>query len=313
MPPKLPNELVDEIISSVAKTGRLLPQDRHTLCNCTLVCRDWLPASRHALFSDVVLARPSAWDSFLRWVVDAEAGRPWLESIHRLEFTDKWYGPQRDGKEKPSQLMSEWRGQYFVSVLAGRLPNLRSLLLQVGWDRCPPHRMIFGMFSQFMSLRELQLLSCGFPSFSTFRRVVNSLPALKDLSCMNSHWPFSPQPSTVPIPSKRPALESLRISLPCHSCMLAVLEWLIHTPTRSTLVVLELDPAWIPLQHRMSLPGRTLDYYTQVFAPSIRQASFVQTQGNVDIDCGSTILSTLARHADSRVFQAGSPCPDSLN
>ncbi len=67
---KLPNELVDAIISSVVavRGWELSPEDRQTLRNCTLVCRDWLPTSQHVLFSDVVLTRPAAWESFLLWV-----------------------------------------------------------------------------------------------------------------------------------------------------------------------------------------------------------------------------------------------------
>ena len=308
MPPRLPNELADAIISSVASTERFLPEDRQTLRNCTLVCSDWLPASRHALFFDVKLTTPAAWDSFLRWVVNAETGRPWLASIFHLEFSDKWYNSCADGKDIPAEPTSAWRGQYVVSILAGHLPNLEFLSLSVDWDRCPPHPTTFGMFSQFKSICELRLSSCRFPSFCTFRRVLVSLPALKRLACIHVDWPFPPQPSVLVVPSKLPALESLRMSLPCRSCTLAVLEWLIHTPTRLTLVIVELYPGWITSQHRVLLPGRTLDYYAQIFAPSIRQASFGQSQMNVDIECGLTVLPIMACHADSRVLQPGSPC-----
>lgn len=307
---RFPNEIFDVIISSVAPTptGRLTPQERCTLRNCTLVCRDWLPASRHALFSAVVLTTSAAWDSFLLWVVNAQEGRPWLASIHRLEFIDKGsrYYPQSDGKDTSSEPTSAWRGQYVIPVLAGHLPNLKYLSLSIDWIRCPPHPTTFGMFSQFKSVCELQLLSCRFPSFSTFRRVLVSLPALKSLVCMDVDWSHAPQPSILVIPSKRPALESLRISLPCRSCTLAVLEWLIHTPTRSTLVALELHPGWnLPSsQHEISLPGRTVDYYTQILAPAIRQATFGQTQRTIDITCKSIVLSTTPRNVHSHVLSS---------
>nr|VWP02264.1 Fructose transporter 1 [Ganoderma boninense] len=42
------------------------------------------------------------------------------------------------------------------------------------------------MFAQFASLREVRFVSCQFPSFSAFRRVLVSLPALEDLTCMIS-------------------------------------------------------------------------------------------------------------------------------
>ena len=89
MPRDLPNELIDAIISSMPATRWPSPEEKQTLRNCTLVCRDRLPASRHALFSHVVLTSPAAWDSFVLWIVDAEEGRPWLASIYNLTFADR--------------------------------------------------------------------------------------------------------------------------------------------------------------------------------------------------------------------------------
>ena len=301
MPPKLPNELVDAIISSVPESSRWVStEDKQTLLSCTLVSRDWLPASRHLLFSEVVLTRPTVWDSFVRWVVDAEQGRPWLASIHHLTFKDKWYYSRSLGKDIPAEPISGWRGQYVVPVLAGRLPNLGSLSLCVDWAQCEPHPSTFGMFAQFPSLRELNLSSCHFPSFSAFRRVIVSLPALKDLACMEVHWKSAPQPSILAVQTRQPTLEILRISLPCRCCTLAFLEWLTHTPTRSSLVELDLHPGWsIPSQHQISLIGRNLNYYTQVFGPSLRRVTLNQSEINNDV-AGKYMLffSVIARRID---------------
>ena len=206
-----PNELFEAIISSVAAVRRLSPEDRQTLRNCALVCRDWLLPSRHALFSDVNLATPAAWDSFLSWVVKTEEGRPWLASIYRLQFDnhDEPCPPLPKGpKDALAKPTSKWRGHCFVPILAGHLPNLESLSLSVdwGWHRPPPPPTTFWMFSQFLSLRELQLTMCEFPSFCAFRRVLVALPALKSLLCEHVHWGSEPQAIILPIPSKRPAL-----------------------------------------------------------------------------------------------------------
>nr|VWP02230.1 Peroxisomal biogenesis factor 6 (ClaPEX6) (Peroxin-6) [Ganoderma boninense] len=282
----LPNELFDAIISRVpARAGRLGPEEKKTLLNCTLVCRDWLPASRHALFSCVVLNSPAAWDSFLRCVVNAEGGRPWLASIRQLEFnTDKWRTIHNDGEDVPAQPISEWRGQYIIPVLAGQLPNLEVLWLTVNWERCQPHPSTFGMFSQFTSLHELYLVDCSFPSFCTFRRILASLPALKALGCHSVHWPSVPQPSILVLPSRCPALQSFNMSGICLSCTLALLEWLIHTPTRSTLASFSLNyPGSNLHDHPITLPDRNLLYYAQIFAPSLRNATFGQIQSANDI------------------------------
>ena len=285
--PQLPNELVDRIISSIAEASWLSPEERHTLCNCTLVCRDWLPASRHALFSDVELVGPAAWDSFRLWVLDTEEGQPWLSSIYYLTFKDR--RRLNKGEEVPaSEAASGWRGQCVLPVLAGRLPNLQYLSLTVDWVQCPPHPATFGMFTRFTSLRVLRLVGCRFPSFIAFRRIIASLSALKDLMCMEVHWPSGPQPSVLSVPSRHPALHSLYIFTPCGGCTLAILEWLIHTPTRSTLVDLQVSTRrWQPSQHPISLLHRNLDYYAQVFGPSLHRAFLDQAhwQRTDDVTC----------------------------
>lgn len=304
MSPKLPNELVDAIICFVAESRWLSSEDKQTLRSCTLVCRDWLPASRHALFSDVALTGPAAWDSFVRWVVDAEEGRPWLASIHHLKFTDRWYRYRSSGSDVPPEPISGWRGQYVVPILAGHLPNLEFLSLRVDWVRCEPHPTTFVMFSQFRSLREVRFTWCRFPSFGAFRRVLVSLPALKDLICAEVHWPSAPQPSILAVQTSQPAIEILRLSIPCRSCTLAVLEWLSHTPTRSTLLELDLRPGGLGgSQHQISLPHRNIDYYAQVFGPSVRRAILGQAQRIEDITCSYTMLflSILARYVDHDV------------
>ncbi|PIL24789.1 hypothetical protein GSI_12675 [Ganoderma sinense ZZ0214-1] len=285
MPSKLPNELVDAIISSIPEKFECRSsEERQALLKCAVVCRNWLPPSRRVLFSAVELAGPESWDSFVRWVVDEDEGRPWLASIYCLTFKDQWYRHVLDATNRPRGLIpeaiSKWRGQYVVPVLAGRLPNLEYLSLRgVHWDKREPHPATFGMFAQFTALRQVRLDMCNFPSFSAFRRLLVSLPALKDLTCEDVHWPSAPQLSILSIQTGRPSLELLRLSLTCHSCALAVLEWLIHTPTRSTLVELSLQPDWAlgPSRHQTRLPNRNLDYYAQIFGPSIRHAALDQS------------------------------------
>ncbi|KAM5531480.1 hypothetical protein V8D89_014870 [Ganoderma adspersum] len=231
MPLKLPNELVDALIASVAGNSRWLsPEDKQTLRSCTLVSRDCLPASR---------------------VVNAEERRPWLASIRRLTFKDQWCRYRGDGRSLPPKPLSRWRGQYLIPILASRLPNLEHLSLSVDWGRLQPHPSTLGMFASFTALSE-------FLSFSAFRRILASLPALKNLTCKDVHWPSAPNPLSWPF--RPPGLRS-------KSC--AFLEWLIHTPTRSTLVEWGLDSDWLGPPEHQWLPDRNLDYYAQVFGPSI--------------------------------------------
>ncbi|PIL24899.1 hypothetical protein GSI_12786 [Ganoderma sinense ZZ0214-1] len=65
------------------------------------------------------------------------------------------------------------------------------------------------------------------------------------------------------------------MSLGCDPCGFALLEWLIHTPTASTLVDLRLSLSYSsPTHQNRTRPDRKLDDYIQVFAPSIRWAEF---------------------------------------
>ncbi|KAI1790251.1 hypothetical protein LXA43DRAFT_516581 [Ganoderma leucocontextum] len=137
------------------------------------------------------------------------------------------------------------------------------------------------MFSQFTSLRELKLFMCFFPSFCTFRRVLVSLPALKSLICSQVDWPIPTQPSILSIRSTgwQPALQTLRIPFFLPTPMLALLEWLVRTRTRSTLVDWELDYPFMALHLQTTLPGGpTLDHFAQILAPSIHRASLGGTQ-----------------------------------
>ena len=208
---------------------------------------------------------------------------------------------RRDGKDSDifTEAASEWSGQCVIPILAGHLPNLSSLILAVDWNLRPVHPTTFGMFSQFTSVRELRLSSSTFPSFCAFRRVLVSLPALKHLLCWEVQWSSAPQPSILPIRSERPALHSLDTLFFFRGCILALLEWLIHTPTRSTLVDWDLE---YPIRSdsplgRTPFPDRTLDYYAQVFAPCVRRLSLGSTQMD-DVTCAWMLLSMTFRLID---------------
>ena len=143
------------------------------------------------------------------------------------------------------------------------------------------------MFSQFLSLRELQLTMCEFPSFCAFRHVLVALPALKSLLCEHVHWGSEPQAIILPIPSKRPALQSLSTTFTFRGCLLAFLEWLVQTPTRSTLVEWNLEYP-VPSGSQLG-PDRTINYYAQIFAPHIRRLSLINFRVG-DATCTSMIL-----------------------
>ncbi|KAM5530816.1 hypothetical protein V8D89_015506 [Ganoderma adspersum] len=258
---------------------------RSTLRNCALVCRDWLPASRHALFSDVELQAPDMWDLFLERVVNvgARGNAAFRDPLASHEPPGE--APMGSKVKRTRKLDPGVRGQYVIPVLAGSLPKLECLTLSgLDWDWNPSHRTTFGMFSQFTSLRRLTFVVYKFPSFCSFRCVLVSLPALEDLNCLDVHWPSAPQPSILALQSGRPALRVLFMSFVCRACAFALLEWLIHTPISSTLVDIGLRPLWgfkldpPPEQHDSFNTGRKLSDVTQVLAHSICVAHLFQAE-----------------------------------
>ncbi|EED79867.1 predicted protein [Postia placenta Mad-698-R] len=74
-----------------------------------------------------------------------------------------------------------------AAMLAGKLPNVEELALdKFTWDPRFLHPQVFLHFSTaFASVRELCLTIVTFPSVQSFRRLICSLPSLKDLLCLN--------------------------------------------------------------------------------------------------------------------------------
>ena len=61
-----------------------LYSDAPTLCNCALVCRNWLPASRFYLFRQIRFGTDLQCDLFVSRVLHADNMRPWLQGTTRL-------------------------------------------------------------------------------------------------------------------------------------------------------------------------------------------------------------------------------------
>ncbi|KAI0690422.1 hypothetical protein C8T65DRAFT_587900 [Cerioporus squamosus] len=73
-----PPELTDRIIGCVDIT------DKETLCNCALVCHNWLPASRHALFRRVDIPDGTTLELLTSRVLLSDSARPYLARVREL-------------------------------------------------------------------------------------------------------------------------------------------------------------------------------------------------------------------------------------
>ena len=140
--------------------------------------------------------------------------------------------------------------------------GLGSIASEHIWDVLAIH------VSSWSHLRRLQV-----PVVLRPRRVLVSLPALEEMNWLDVHWPSAPPYSILALQSRRLVLVVLFMSFMYHTCVVALLEWLIHTPTSSTLVDIGLHPLWDLdssfQQHNSFNIGRKLNDFTQVFARSI--------------------------------------------
>ncbi len=74
-----PPELTDRIIGFVDIL------DKTTLCNCALVCHEWLPASRHALFRRIDVA-DGTFELLVSRVLHSESIRPYLAGVRECRI-----------------------------------------------------------------------------------------------------------------------------------------------------------------------------------------------------------------------------------
>lgn len=223
MPFNIPGEVTDRIIGFI--------DDHSCLCHCALVCKDWLPASRHQLFSAVYvrdgliahtprsLKHGDAHESsfFLEHVLRSQSMWPWLASIRRL----------RSEAERP-----------IIHELATHAPNILWLsLTECDWCEYPVHRAASLVPSKLASLRELFLGNIKCPSFLFFRRFIAALPTLDTLKLSNPSWPPPSDLSLSLFPQQRPVLRNLQVveHIDHLTSIGPFMSWLSSTPTADSL------------------------------------------------------------------------------
>ena len=232
-PPRLPPELIDDIIAHVV--------DKPALLACALVSRNWLPASRCQILARVYIASKRAYRSFVDNLLLSSSLQPYLVSTKSLVLED----PSKDDKGQPQGPVSERDPQSwtyrFVHEFAGHLPKLEVLeIWGADWIIRPPHPRINLVMSRFSSLRELVLWTCNLPSSQMLRRMVSALStSLLVLDLHGTKWPSAHHDhlSAYIARTPGPALTRLRISSPDEDSdsVAAFLRWLSFTPTQRSL------------------------------------------------------------------------------
>ncbi|RPD69476.1 hypothetical protein L226DRAFT_526628 [Lentinus tigrinus ALCF2SS1-7] len=174
MPPHIPPEITDAIISAV--------DDPHTLTRCALVCRDWLPASRANLFKDIRITNGRSYALLVERVLHSEHMGQYLTSARSLCITD----------DREHSLSSG--GRLSLVEFAGKLPGLRELhVTSMDWTQQRPSVKWPLLLAHFGTITSLTLHSCRFASFTDVRRLLTALPRLSALAIWRLRWPTVPQ------------------------------------------------------------------------------------------------------------------------
>lgn len=225
-----------------------------TILNCSVVCRDWLPACRLRLFRQIVLNGADQYDRFYTAVICTPSMQPWLSHIHQITMFDVEDEDSEDEEDQPTQtsrIVTDRgrRTQRFVHAFANRLPILQSLRLShANWIAFPPHPSAWRTFSSFPALRHLELEQCKLPSLGVLCRMLVALPILKRLVLRDVEWPPTRHILTYTSGTHRtyPALVHLSVKQDMNECMVDFLTWLTLTPTKNSIKVLDLHPGSTP-------------------------------------------------------------------
>lgn len=209
MPAYIPGELTDLIISYVATD--IWVRRYRSLCACALVCRDWLPVSRHYLLKTATA------NLFIARVVRPEDMRPWLALVSTLILRSP---SSKTGIKEPVMTRLP------IYELSGRLSHLQSLSLdELDWTVQHPKECL--ALSQLTSVSSLSLVRCKFPSSATLRHIIAALPSLQTVSIIYCEVPTVAALLPFPMLGSRPALSDLSIHFhPSDGWASAFLGWL---------------------------------------------------------------------------------------
>ncbi|KAJ7931236.1 hypothetical protein B0H13DRAFT_2308849 [Mycena leptocephala] len=194
----LPPELFDIIIGHTQ-------DDIDELATCGLVCRSWLAASRHYIFTGKpVSLRPGNVLAFIQLVIHPSSTiLPYIQSLELLSTNSV----RRGSSDSETDWDSDWLDPV-VGILAN-LPCVTELLIQnINWGRMNPLTRS-ALLAGFQALAHLEIWAAQFDSVSHVVQLVCSKPLLQILSVDDLGWD---DPSFDPALNVPGALHSLRLS-----------------------------------------------------------------------------------------------------
>ncbi|KZT70664.1 hypothetical protein DAEQUDRAFT_181900 [Daedalea quercina L-15889] len=167
---RIPPELTDHII-------HFLRWERKDLYNCALVCRAWHHWSQTLLYAVLSIEGWRSYNSVTRFTLPGKYSRRYLRFTRVLEIAP--------GKNKAYLPRSHAQRQYFQTIpcvlpLHGPMPNVQCL--HFFYCLYPPYHSSFVMsMARFTELVHFTLIAFKFCSFADLRRIICSLPKLREL------------------------------------------------------------------------------------------------------------------------------------
>ena len=279
----IPPEINDAIIEFVEA------EDKETLRACTLVCRDWLPASRHRLFRHIEISKDVQYLCLVKHILQSETARQYLRSTVSFSLWEEIPMPdvgepknasvEKTGEDSAIEPVPASR--MLLCDFAGHLPNLRALSIEFArWYLHLPLLREPLLLSTFPAIQTLHLGYCLFPNVAFLRRILASMAQLRCLELIfPSFAALAPATTSLYEPSiqsrrQLPELETLELLCDCEDSSLdPILAWLSasHTPDQSSIRQLifqyPLKDAPIPTTLRPSHAD-----LLQTLAPGLRRA-----------------------------------------
>jgi hypothetical protein len=159
---RTPPEIFDQIIDH-------LHADTKVLHSCALVCRSWLPATRHHKFQSVRL-HSNNFDAFLDIIKS-----PWCSILSNVRHLDLTEGRGRFAYEK------KWLNGALPHLRVFRLYSVTSLTVEeLDWEALSiESRQV--LLSAFPGLQSLSISYSCFGEFHRLADLLCAFPALKDL------------------------------------------------------------------------------------------------------------------------------------
>ncbi|KAI0716381.1 hypothetical protein C8Q76DRAFT_405448 [Earliella scabrosa] len=214
---ELPTEIVDVVVSHI--------DDRPTLYSCSLTCRRWLPASRFHLFRNLSITSRTNYDILVR-VRDTPHISHSFDNLYSLQL---W-----EDQERP------WV-HLLPLLLSRRLAHVELLTLaKFRWHDFPLHPTFYTIGYSMPSLTSLTLVRGSFFSFREFRTLVCSFERLSELIIERVAWRTLPSYPHCVSASRLPRLRLLWVNSGCEGVLSALVDWLLRTPSASSIRDLKL-------------------------------------------------------------------------